>query len=404
MVATVDRASVGRSVLHGASESAIAVLDQLEANGALANGKVTMVSLGAVAERLGPRWGARRDLVREHLERNLRRSIGPLGMHQRISGTDYLIVQPDKSPLAGQMTSLNCLRSTLHHFLGETLIEDTVIHTVTRIGTEGVYGERLDVTAVDAAAKLEETAWDDDGEAGVKVPWSPFVASNGKRVRVSCVLEPVFQLKSSTRIGYRFARRVLTMPTDAPLTPDDVRRLSSSDIERIDFATIERGLGRLKAEGDAKADLSLIVPVSFVTLSSGRGRAELINLFKSAQESVRLGLICEVCDIDGVPPGALLAAVSLIRPLSLYVFGRLSEPFTGSTSVLKGAGLHGLSVECPHSITGDAEFIGWAKGACAATRRVGKSAILYRLPSFRHAAIAALMGVTHASLRARAAP
>jgi hypothetical protein len=399
--ATIDGAPVGRSALHGVGESVVAALDQLEADGALADGKATMVSLGAVAERLGPRWSARRDLVREHLERNLSRSMGPLGVYQRVSDTDYLIVQPEKSPLAGQMTSLNCLRNTLLHFLGETLIEDTLIHTVTRVGREGVYGERLDVTAVDAAAKREEADWGDDGgEAGAKVPWSPFVASNGKRVRVSCVLEPVFQLKSSKRIGYRVARRVLALPTDAPLTPDDVRRLSSSDIERIDFATIERGLGRLKAEGDAKADLSLILPVSFITLSTGRGRAELVNLLKSAQESVRLGLICEVCDIEGVPAGALLAAVSLIRPFSLYVFGQLSDPVTSSTSVLKGAGLHGLSLECPHSITGDAEFIGWAKGASAAARRVGKSAILYRLPSFRHAAVAALMGVTHASLRA----
>ena len=39
--------------------------------------------------------------------------------------------------------------------------------------------------------------------------WSPFVASNGQHVRVSCTLEPVFEVKRHTRIGYRLRRRVL---------------------------------------------------------------------------------------------------------------------------------------------------------------------------------------------------
>jgi len=396
-----------RPVPHAASSDAIAALDQRDTAGALASGKVTMISLEAICGRLGPRWAGKRVLVHEHLERDLDRTLGALGFYQRISDTDYLVAQADKSQLAGQIACLHCLRHTLHHFLGEALIKDMLLHTVSRVGAEGVFGAKLDVMAVQqaigqaagrGAADDEDGEGDEEGSQGLTTSWSPFIASNGARVRVSCSLEPVFQLKTSSRIGHRLVRRVVATRGQTALSPDDVRRLSSFDIERIDFATIERGLDRLKADGAARG-LSLILPVSFVTLSSARARSTLIDLFKTAKDAVQLGLICEVCDIEGVPPSALLSAVSLIRPYSLYVFGHLQETPASGLPWLKGSGLQGLSMECPDTVTEDADFFGWAQSTRAAASAAGKAALAYRLPSLRHAAMASFMGATHGSLR-----
>ncbi len=392
-----------RPVLHAASSDAIAALDQRDTAGALASGKVTMISLDAIAERLGPRWPGKRALVYEHLERDLERAMGTLGFHQRISDTDYLVAQADKSQLAGQIACLHCLRHTLHHFLGEALIKDMRLHTVSRVGAEGVFGAKLDVTAVEQALarpapEQDDTEEGEDDHEGVTTSWSPFIASNGARVRVSCALEPVFQLKTSSRIGHRLVRRVVATQGRTTLSAEEVRRLSSFDIERIDFATIERGLDRLKADGAARG-LSLILPVSFVTLSSARARSTLIDLFKTAKNTVQLGLICEVCDIEGVPPSALLSAISFIRPYSLYVFGHLQETPASVMPWLKGSGLQGLSMECPETVTDDADFFGWAKSTRAAASAAGKAALAYRLPSLRHAAMASFMGATHGSLR-----
>jgi hypothetical protein len=376
-----------------------AFVHRIEGSGLIEDGKVAVIALDAIAERLAHRWEDRSEFVYDHLERSLNRQLTTQGWFYRLTDRAYLVVQPDRSRYAGQAGCLNALRDTLEHFLGKAVAADIQVHEVTRVNEDSLYGERLDMVTVQNAAEAEERAAARPDERPSS--WSPFIASDGRRVRVSCVLEPVVQLKTSSRIGYRVARRVLHMPSDTPLSPRELAKLSRSDIERIDFATIERGLGRLRSDPGGK-EPSLILPVSYITLSGQRGRTILIALLKAAQMVVRHGVICEICDIEGVPESALANAIGMIRPYCLYVFGHLEAPPSGQRLALKGVGLQGLSMECPPGIAGDAEFIAWAKSTRAAARPVGKSAILYRLPGLRQAAIASLLGATHGSLRAGA--
>jgi len=196
---------------------------------------------------------------------------------------------------------------------------------------------------------------------------------------------------------------VLTLPNETPLSLGEQRRLSSSDIEKIDFATLARGLNRLQESGAAEREPSLILPVSFVTLSSQRGRATLADFFRAAQGSVKQGLICEVCDIEGVPPSALLAATSLIRPFCLFMVGRLAEATAAPLNHLKDAGLQGLSIECPRGLDTDAEFAAFAKAVAAAAKPVAKTLLFFGLTGPRQAAIAEVLGATHGSFARREA-
>ncbi|MEO6340043.1 MAG: hypothetical protein ABIO39_08410, partial [Caulobacteraceae bacterium] len=209
-------------------------------------------------------------------------------------------------------------------------------------------------------------------------------------------------LKTSARIGHRVAREVLQAPSNMPLSPGDRLRLPRTDLEKIDFATLERAIGRLQTSGGDK-DPSLIIPISMTTLSSTRARGTIRQLLIAAQDSVQHGLICEICDIEGAPISTLSDAIAFVRPYSLYVIGRLAEPPSAGLSSLKGIGLAGLSIECPPLIDGDAEFLGWMRSRRAALKAVGKTAIIYRLPSVRNAAMASLLGLTHGSLKVKTA-
>ena len=229
--------------------------------------------------------------------------------------------------------------------------------------------------------------------------WSPFVASNGRHVRVSCTLEPVFELKGFGRIGFRMARKVMPVGSDVELSPVEVSNLSRADILRVDMATIMRGISRLKAEGDRQHP-SLIVPVSFISLSSTTGRGEIIAALRQAAGLVKQGIICEICDVEGVPSGPMLSATSLIKPFSLFMVGRLglTPPAPGSLNALKDVGLKGLSVECPARHAGQ-EFHAWARSTIEAARRITKSVLVYRAPSPHDAGVAAMLGATHAGVR-----
>ena len=229
--------------------------------------------------------------------------------------------------------------------------------------------------------------------------WTPFTATDGRRMRVSCTLEPVIQLASSAPIGYRLARRVLDLPSERVLSQQEQSNLSRADIGKIDFATIARGIDRLSAEGGESALPCLVLPISCVTLSNFGARNVLADLLKRAKDVVRHGLICEICDIEGVPLGTLQAAIQTLRPFCLRVVGRLRETPGFAVRQLKGAGLDGLSIEC-HEFATDQEFVVWTRNLTQVCRPVTKTVFLFQVAGIRHAAFASHLDVTHATIAA----
>ena len=376
-------------------------LEQIKTSPMMAEGKVCLMGLDAIRDRLGARWLGRRERVFEHVQTSLRRQVGPHGFFLRVSETDYVIAQPNVSRLAGQAYCLNCLREVLTFFLGEALVSDIVVHEVLAI-EDGVIGARKLAPAVVQAEAAKEVA--ETRRKATAAPnlmsqdrWSPFTAHDGRRLRASSQLDPVFQLKTYGRIGYRMTRKTLLLPGETPLTPAEHGQLTSADIERIDFATLARGLNRLQQQAAADREPSLILPVSFVTLSSHRGRSMLTEFFRAAQASVQRGLICEVCDVEGVPPSALLAATSLMRPSCLFIVARLNEPPLGGLAWLKDVGLHGVSIECPRGAESDDAFANLARIVTSAAKSVVRAVMLYGVSGPHQAAIASLYGATHAS-------
>jgi len=403
--ATPGDGAAGGRVTRMATADAQQALERLQSSSILGDGKVCLMSLDAVRQRLGLRWPARRDRVYDYAQQTLRRQLGPHGFFLRISETDFLVAQPNVGRIAGQAYCLNCLREVLTYFLGEALISDIMVHEVTSIEGGQIAARTLDAMAVEAEAQaLPTPAAQAPGAAASPTSslisqdrWTPFVSHEGARLRASCQLEPVFQLKTYGRIGYRMRRRVLSLPSERPLTRDEQRKLTSADIERIDFATLARGLNRLEQEGGGERQPSLILPVSFTTLSSKRGRATIAEFFRAAQASVQNGLICEVCDIEGVPPSTMLAVTSLMRPFCLFIVGRLAHTPTNGLSALQDAGLQGVSIECPQGLESDTAFDSFARLVTNAAKPVVRAVMIYGVAGPRQAAIASLHGASHAS-------
>lgn len=391
------------------SETARHALEPFQGGEALGQGKVNLIGLDALVEALGARWQSRREQVYDHVERVLARNLGPNGVFVRVSETDFLVSQPDVGLFAAQANCLRTLSDVLKHFLGAVSAKGMSVHRVQTLSNieivavtvspkEAVEGERREARA---AAKASASAAAADADRNLLSPerWSPFIAGNGRKVRVSCNLEPVFELKGNTRIGYRLNRRVIDVESDEAMSPDAVRNLSRADLLKIDMATIARGLMRLDAASEADQALSLIIPVSYITLSNHNGRNLLASAFNQARQKVLAGVICEVCDIEDVPQGPLLAAVSLIRPSSVFVIGHLFDEAPRAAPYMRDAGIQAVSMTCPAHIDGDAEFLGWAKDAIRAANRVSRSAMVYGC-SPKRIALAGLMGASHASVGA----
>lgn len=367
--------------------------------GLLAAGKVNLIALDPIVDRLGGRWALRRDQVHEHVDRTLQRRLGATGYHIRASETDFLICQPDLGRFSGQAAALQMLREILTHFIGDSALADDCVLQVTDISATEIACARVRISEVEKGER-------DERDASVRTPpdcvadrWTPFVASDGRRLSVTGDLAPVVELRSFGRIGCRMTRQVIDLGSGETLTAAMVRVLPQADIRRIDLATVAHGVDRLRAMQGSGRQPSLIVPVSFVSLSSQRSRAEIGRLLLSIRSLVEKGVICEIRDVEGVPQCALIQVVALIRPYCLFVVAHLAAgPMTAATLAhFQRSGLQGLSVECPQSLS-DAALLSWMEVTVRAVRQVVRSSLMYRVASARHAAFAAQLGATHASL------
>jgi hypothetical protein len=371
-------------------------LAPFEASSLLAEGRLTLIGLDAVIERCGPRWPTRRGQVYDYVERTLRQRLDPDASVIRVSARDYLVAQPRLSRLAGQAQCFDCLREALAHFLGEVREADLKVYQVATLLRRRIEAARVDPRMVEAAA-AEERSWSAAG--GETAPSPLFVAGDGRRIMVSCGVEPLYHLKTNALIGHRLDRRVRVAATDEPIPDAQLQRLPRGDIERIDLALIARGLSRLASEPNPAARPGLVIPISFINLSHPRGRELISAAFEAAQRRAGKAVICEIVDLDGATAAALAEATLLIKPFCLLTIGRLESRSPSLVRAFRQAGLQGVSHVCPPSIQGDAEFIGWARTAIASARRAGRAVLLYGLANLRRAAIAQVLGATHASLR-----
>jgi hypothetical protein len=381
-------------------------LDRFANSSVLEEGLINLVALDAIVERLGARWEGRREAIYDMAERVLERIIGPNGFFVRVSETDFLVAQPDRSRYAAQASCLRALGEILQHFLGAASHHDLRISEV-----HSMEDGEIRAAALDPAQTLERHDHESRTAEAVAVStkevidsallslerWSPFVAASGRSVRVSCRLEPVFELKNNGRIGYRLHSQVIDVVTEERLPAAEVSLLSRADLLRIDMATIARGLARIASSADPGRELSLIIPVSYITLSHRNGRALLSQAFAQARAAVARGVICEVASIEDVPQGALLSAISLIKPWVLFIIGYLAGPHVRISAGMKEAGVQALAFTCPPDISGDAAFLSWLTKSIRAAKGATRTVMVYGC-SPRQMVLAAAAGATHASL------
>jgi hypothetical protein len=376
----------------------------------IAAGKIHVISLEAIQQHFGDSWQGRKEEVFAFAQQVLKRNLGSRGIYRRVSDSDFFVLHPGLGRFASQAACLRYLREIFIQFHTDADQAASGVLQVIR-ATKG----RLETKAVDAPDDEGPTGGEAEADGQTRVGAvndeanltsqlvnrsAPFISTDGRMLRVSASLEPIYELKTFTRIGFRMIRRIITVSNGEALTPREVAALPSADLVRADLATITRGIDRLKVESAGEQQLSLIVPVSFSSLASHRGRTEVVAPIREASHMVKLGVICEISDIEGVPTNALLDVTSLVRPLSLLVVGRLTNPTPSALVRLAGAGFQALSFDCPPAAIGDAEFLGWANSTVTAARKVVRSVLVYHAGSTKRAGTLASLGATHVSLDA----
>ena len=128
-----------------------------------AAGKITIMSLETIQQRFGDGWQSRKGQVFDFTEQVLQRSLGPRGVHLRVSDSDYFIIHPALGRLAGQAACLRYLREILNHFLGDANQAAKGVLQVNRVNGGRLEASEVDALRAEAAVAAGEDDDDPDG-------------------------------------------------------------------------------------------------------------------------------------------------------------------------------------------------------------------------------------------------
>ena len=371
----------------------------------VAGGQALLVSIGPVKTALGARWATRQLQIYDLVERYFRKYLQPGDLCQRVDETCFLIGMPGRSALIAQAICYRAIKDVLSFFLGDVHPKDLEINLITLLSPGRVDTRPCTVTELDAAEEhaaredARRTAEERSGSALANLTSWPLVTPDGLDLRVSFAVDPVLDLKAHAVAGHRIESRIINQRTGVELSTEQRLKLLPRDMERIDLAALERAISRLSAHGSGGRP-TLIVQLSFASLSNSRSRRILVDRAHELGEKLKWGAICELVDLEtGLPGGRLAEVASLVRPSFRGVWAQV-RPNRGLIDAAREAAVSGLTVRASElgpdaaSIkSGMSRFIalaGPSPPCCAVTG----------LPANELLIAAGEIGVSHATVRA----
>ncbi len=380
------------------------VLQRLAGTDLVARGSVNVISVKTIRMWAGDWWAQKRGDVWTYVERKLAEHLDRNDLRARISESEFLIATNNEHGLAAQATSVRILEDVLTHLLGAADPADLGIRAV--VGLEGGQAvcKRIDPTVILAARARRDSERSpvrievDPADEARRTPVA-FTTAAGAALRVDFTLEHLVNLRRNITTAVRIEPMVTHLASGRQASARALTKLSDRDVAFIDESTLKyAAVFARSAQGPHTPEL--ILPASFRTLGTQRGRDLLTGTAGLSLGLLRGGIMIELVDITrGTPAGRLLEVVGLLRALTRGVIARV-PPDREALRVLRDARLAGLALDAS-DLTGEAAKIAMDIMAFGRDARgLAATTILQGLPAEGYFAAAETAGLSHASLRA----
>jgi len=381
------------------------ILRELETSRLLEAGKAHVISVGSIHQAFGVRWEQRRSLVWDFVTAQITKRIGGHDFFARISDEEFLIVTPKLGVSLARFLAVSALRDTLVHFLGQSSSEDIVVKVVTSFIETSLTCRPLTKDELESAisgAPGDDSSYSSRAaEVDLAAPDqpTPLVAFDGRRLRFSSSIDPIIDLRQWAIAGHRIEPKLVYEDSRLALTPCERRRLLPRDVQAMDLSTLRRGVARLAEDQSSPVKPSLILTVSFLTLSNTNARTAFLTEAHRSRQKLQKAVIWEIADFEsGVPPGRVKEIVSLLLPFGRSVFSRV-ETWPSSTQCLKSAPVAGLVLPVSPLTSSADDVAAWLLSAGRQSRKMSAAFIAANLPGKDFLAHASEAGFTHATIR-----
>lgn len=396
-------------MLAAVSPSISDMLRHTGAGEAALRGQVQLVSVAAIRETVGDRWARHQPLVEDFVVRAFARHATDDDLVVRVNDTDFLLIQPSRSPMGALSRSSVLLRETLTFFLGAAEAENINISVVDRIGDEGLEATRVtgDQLADAAKERMGDLVQSRDGSA----PWERFGVARPPRKMVAIkrpgqgeiqaifFLDPVWHVTREAVVS--FVVRTVA-----------VQRVQGGDVEPVEIPFLTPGasaaltiqrlmfLGELLGEIDRPGpQIVFHVPISLNCLSySGARTAVLGELRRLVEGERRERLIIELAHVpEGLPESRLSEAIAQVRAYARGVLVR-APSFSADVSSWPRCGAVGVIHKVQTAeVQSEKAMLAALPGAAERAQQIGLSVGLYGVRSGSVALAAWSAGVSHLS-------
>lgn len=338
----MDLAAADEIRLSSAAESK-AVLDLLAKDERIARGSAFVINVDAIRTWAGDRWRSERADVWDYVNARIEDHLDEGDLRHRVTETDFLIAMTTEDGVAAQAVGLQILQETLTFFLGDAKTEDLKIRALTRIEGRELVCVELDPVQIRMVMEGADASAHEETDPEKELNPTLFMASNGDRLRIDYSTELVLSLRHGVTAALRIVPKIRVISTDQVIPTHMFGKLSDEDIDLIDRTTL--AYAALFLPTDARVESPVIVPVSFRTMGSRKGRNHLATLANTTAERIRQGMLIELIDIDrGTPTGRLLEVVGLLGRMGRGVMARL-QPSRDALAPVKGAKMTGLTLD-----------------------------------------------------------
>lgn len=213
---------------------------------------------------------------------------------------------------------------------------------------------------------------------------SPPAASARPATVPVIVAEPVWNAAAQAIVSCALRQTLPSRPAE----------MSPALAAEIAVGVIDRAIQRL-AGGPPQIALHLPIPLPALALGAPRDR--VLPALQRVPAGLRDLLVLEISEIpEGVSPGELSEAVSLLAPYARAVLGRAAAESV-DPAAWSGCGLQGVSLDCRHLSTGDREALGKLTRFVESAQAVGGPCVAYGLRSRPLLMAAWAAGCTHLS-------
>jgi hypothetical protein len=319
-----------------------AVLERLAAGELAEAGRLVVISVEAIRQKVGPRWGVKEPTIWEFAHREFKRLFGPVDQLVKLNDCSYLLSQPNLLPAAAQGRAINFLRNILQFFLGQSILPEMAVGRVVRLHNGEVTQQPLSADelalAERAAARFESVA--ETHEDGVS---SVAKLDVGRPFVISFQLHPIWSRTKNAIVSHRLRPEVQEDSGDGVMHRVDPAKASIREIISVDLFVLDEAIKRL-ANAPPEGRFGLHAPLHIATMNSTVGRQAVFARLSAAPPDVCKRLVIGLRGLAGAPRVVMDMAVGTLLPFVRGVVGQAPSP-EFDASVWHGARLSAISFD-----------------------------------------------------------